>query len=1192
MNTLSARTTQTITMPTMEGMPPSRGVSAGGPGMPDPPRFRPQIVRSVRARPLLALVTGLLVAALVILFALRQPRVYEAESRVYVEPMVARNLNDQGAPGFDQFRYGSYVEQQLQTVTRPDTLAAALETPQGRSWRHAGESEQTAIARLQKALTVERVETSYEIRIALKATDPHMAADVVNAVTNAYLRGGRRDELAESGGRLQLLSEERDRLRKELDTAHQEQARLGATLGMANPATETLNPFDQQLANLRTELATAQQAHDVAAAQLASVSGQGADQQSGLAAAADESLSSEAGLASLKSSMYQRRALLVSQMAGLTPSNPQYKQDQNEIADLDRTLDTMTTQLRGRTEQRIQDKLKTDLERTAEVEGRLNGQIAQLTSRATSAGPKLQRASELASDIQRLNQSYTITDEALRSLALETNGPGMAHMAHAAMVPAMPEPNKSRILLLAALPLGLFAGISAAVLARLRDRRMYIARDLEEALGFAPIAILPARAEVSARVLDEYLLRLAAGIESAYRTGSARVFMVTAVNARSETQWLLEGLAEKLRALRLDVGIVRAVELLGMSDETAEYVAANPEGLERQGATEQGEGIASVKLDRLRVRHHVVLVDAPPLLLSAGSEYVARCADVTILVAESGRTRADELAGATALLSRLRVRGVGAVLAEIRLEHADAGLKQAIRGLDGRTNEGLPPRRTNRRREDVAELPSGLATEPEMVDAKAAPVEAAEAVPVETLEALPDEDSVTSLEDGEAIAPHVEDATLEEVDPVAPVQEAEVEQTQREHEAVPDSNGAGVDQGSDLLRGDEARVERKTTRAHDGPHSEGASTLSERPASGVTSVLVAEAEDSEAGGVPHGTHSAKAAFDEDLAPVGRLVEEDDRVVEVPLHTRSKIRLAFKEQEVSPRTTWFSKLFRGDPPASFRIVPENERAVVSELESIAVERHASSVLVGDDRAEAEPVDRERTLPGADPEFDHLLSRISVRTRESYRTTPDAEPEKLFPVPRPLVPEPAPISHGMQREDVSGEERTRRAPGHPASVEHPAAKSDAAAARMALRLVPDLVRSGVEPETTAEPDAVPELPEIGRLPIRRAGLAAVLQEPRVLELSARRLAAAEPISADAEQIDAVPQAGLVEEKRKRSAGSVEQENEASKMAGRPSGLSRRWGLLSQFEEPSVTDPEPAARRPAYRPSGGGVRQGEED
>ena len=401
--TRPASTMPASAMPTIEGMPPTQGVPARGQGVPDPPRFRPQIMRSLRARPWLALLVGGAVAALVVLFALSQPRVYLAESHVYVEPVVARNLNDQGAPGFDQFRYASYVEQQQQTVTRPDTLAAALATRPWIAWRHAGESEQSAIARLQKALTVERVGTSYELRIALKASDPKVAADVVNAVTNAYLQGGRRDELTESDGRLQLLSEERDRLRKELDTAHEEQARLGATLGMANPVTEAVNPYDQQLANLRTELATAQQAHDVAAAQLSSVSGPGADQRSGLTAAADESLSTEAGLVSLKSAIYQRRAALVSQMAGLTPANPQYKQDQDEISDLDRTLDAMTVQLRQRTEHRIQDKLKSDLERTAEVEGRLNGQIGQLTSRATTAGPKLQRASELAADIQRLN---------------------------------------------------------------------------------------------------------------------------------------------------------------------------------------------------------------------------------------------------------------------------------------------------------------------------------------------------------------------------------------------------------------------------------------------------------------------------------------------------------------------------------------------------------------------------------------------------------------------------------------------------------------------------------------------------------------------------------------------------------------------------------------------------------------------
>ena len=74
----------------------------------------------------------------------------------------------------------------------------------------------------------------------------------------------------------------------------------------------------------------------------------------------------------MKATVNQRRAVLAGQIAGLTPGNPVYKQDQDELADLDKTLDAMTAQTRDKGPRQIQDKLRTDLARTGDIESRLN----------------------------------------------------------------------------------------------------------------------------------------------------------------------------------------------------------------------------------------------------------------------------------------------------------------------------------------------------------------------------------------------------------------------------------------------------------------------------------------------------------------------------------------------------------------------------------------------------------------------------------------------------------------------------------------------------------------------------------------------------------------------------------------------------------------------------------------------------
>jgi len=73
--------------------------------------------------------------------------------------------------------------------------------------------------------------------------------------------------------------------------------------------------------------------------------------------------------------------------------------------------------------------LRTDLDRTASLEARLNGELAQMTRAAAGATPKLQRSSDLANDITRLQTRYNAVDEQLQNQTLEDSAPGTAHLA-------------------------------------------------------------------------------------------------------------------------------------------------------------------------------------------------------------------------------------------------------------------------------------------------------------------------------------------------------------------------------------------------------------------------------------------------------------------------------------------------------------------------------------------------------------------------------------------------------------------------------------------------------------------------------------------------------------------------------------------------------------------------------------------
>ncbi len=666
------------TRPTIE-TPPQQAISAAVRRSSAAPVFKPEFARSLRMHPLAAGAVALVVFVAIVAYALSRKPMYEAEALVYVEPAASKVLDDGTGGLFDSNKYDSYLQQEIQTSERLDILQAAVHVLPVGVWRGRGESEQQAALRLQQSLKVERVLNSYQLSFTLKGPTAEGTADALNAVIAAFLDAGRKDTLSTAGLRVQILTEEKNRIASELTAARAEQASLSSSLGMANPGLDAENPYDSQLAGLRTQLAEARAAHDVAAAQLASVSGSDTTRMHGLTAAADESIAGDSGLSSMKATISQRRAVLSGQMAGLTPENPIYKQDQTEISELDRTLSAMTSDMRDKAERRLQDKLRTDLARTGDVEARLNGELASQTFAATSASPKLQRAAELTADIQRLMKRYATVDDSLSSLALETSGPGMAHLALAAAPPVYPIPSRRKLMLLAALPLALLIGAFAAVFLRKRDPHVYSERDVEDLLGFTPMAVLPAAGGVSSAVMDEYVLRFAGGIESALRTGGARSFVFTPAGTSVGLESLLLPLAARLGQLGLDVVNV-----------SAGAVMALPQG-ERVARRSEGQGsLVDARLDKLKQEHDLIFVEAPALLASAETEYLVRSADATILIATSGVTRRADLLQAALLLERLGVRGVGAVLEGLEPRFADSSFRTALADVERRQSLGSP----------------------------------------------------------------------------------------------------------------------------------------------------------------------------------------------------------------------------------------------------------------------------------------------------------------------------------------------------------------------------------------------------------------------------------------------------------------------------------------------------------------------
>jgi uncharacterized protein involved in exopolysaccharide biosynthesis/Mrp family chromosome partitioning ATPase len=651
--------------------------------------FHLDLRRSVQLHRRMVIAFALAGLILGVAYFLLMWRVYLAQAVIYVQPAPPTVLQQNGPPRwpFDSNTYESYIAQQMLNVTGADVLTTALHKLGHGKWWAADESEQAAVEGLRRTIEVTREGTSYQFSIGARDSDPNLAAQIANAVATSYVETATGEQKAGDTQRLTVLSEERDRVQKELTADRSEQEALNKQLGQASIGNGPPDHFDEDIGKIREDLVKARTDHDDAAARYTSVGAASGPSSAALNAAADEVIASDAGLVSMKTSLNERRAVLVSQMANLTPTHPQYKQDAEELAKINASLDAMASDLRAKAASRIQLKLRGDLERAAAVEGQLNAQLRQLTAAAGNATSKLQRASDLVTDITRLQARYATVDEQWRNLMLEDGALGSAFVT----TPAVPPLHlaKSGVLrnAVAIVLAGLIFGLMAAVVSHKIDPRIYIAADVEQELGYAPLAQLPDFYEVSDGVAEEHLLRLSTAIEYARKQGNLKSFIFTGTGPGTGVTTLVTRVREMLEAMG------RATVLVDASGTP--HPAPRSNSAEQQEAGQPGQGLATTQRpsrssalvqqmaeETETQEESLVLTDTAPLVVSAETEYLVRFVDCAIVVIESGVTTRTQLRDIATALQRLDVGTVGFVLNRVGLEKADPAFRLSVRAIE------------------------------------------------------------------------------------------------------------------------------------------------------------------------------------------------------------------------------------------------------------------------------------------------------------------------------------------------------------------------------------------------------------------------------------------------------------------------------------------------------------------------------
>jgi uncharacterized protein involved in exopolysaccharide biosynthesis len=633
---------------------------------------------------------------------------YVAASTIYVSPTPIKTLVEDREL---ERPYDSYIQETVHAITRYDVLAEAIRRMPPGTWQYPGEPERSAVMRLQGSLDIGRIEKTYQIEIAISGNRPEHLADIVNTVTSVYIEKAKSEEFYGRDDRLASLKDEQTRIQNETDRLLQEQDKITRALGVASFNGKGSNLIDDNNAKVQTALTTAHEQRIQAEAQLEALqSGDSSAPNAALDAAADDLIATDPGLMALKASLSQHRADLVDKLSGMTENHPQRKQTEQALAGIEKELTDMQIDLRRKASAHLEQKLRTQLNQAQTVESRLNSDLQRGTSQAASTAPKIQRAAEIQADLDRLQARQTAVDERISNLVLESSSPGSIHLFSPAMTPLGPERSKVAKLLVAIFPISIIMGILTAVILDLLDPHIYTASDAEALLGFAPIGMLFDDREVTQIVFDECALRLAAGIDHAARIAGAHTFVMTAVNSGAGTTSIIENLGSMLAKLGrktlvidpsgnsepvafITLGADLQKRTVRFPDMNAGELGSNTE-LQKVKPGPQSlparipplNSFVFESFQSITAEYDIVLIDAAPILISAETEYLARMADVTVLVSEAGKTKKSWLTRAARLLERLGVAGAASVVNKVHPARAEESLKHDLREFELRSD--------------------------------------------------------------------------------------------------------------------------------------------------------------------------------------------------------------------------------------------------------------------------------------------------------------------------------------------------------------------------------------------------------------------------------------------------------------------------------------------------------------------------
>ncbi|MFM8333496.1 MAG: GumC family protein [Candidatus Methylumidiphilus sp.] len=678
-------------------------MNAPGNASPDPPNvpsgaLMPLVSLRRNWRIGLAVMLVVAVAGLAAAWKKKGKYVYGTTATIYVAPRfvnVLQDSKDLELPSYQQFR--QFVEHQAQTVKRFDIVLDALKRMGERRkvWQRPNETEEDAAGRLMGTLKVVAIKDTYLITVNLESDNPDGLDELVNTVVATFMDKVRLDEFFYArDDRLKALRERRDALLKNVAERIAERTQIAQTLGVTTFSETSPNPFDQLLVEGQTALALAQRERIAAESNLAVfVDERGRVNQAALDAATFEIVAKDPGLTSLWGNAYTRRDALLAQASGLEDANPLKIKIDRQLQELQAQVDETIAAATAKVGKALLEQRKSELAKVRRIEQDIAAQIEAHRQKATWFASLYNKALSLGGEIERSRKQLDAIGNRVDYFDLESQAPGFLRLESPARPAGQPLSGGGKKVATMSVVASIVLGLLVPIIWDMRDRSIKTTNQVQKLLGYPPLAGLLELSEDIAvrRAIADQRRRLAIALEREHQTRGVRLFLLTSVKPAAGVTGLAFDLAMEfadlgLKALVVEVNALKPDPryadrfqaglldlIIGDGNVAAAINPATGQLPDRIGVglPVRPHLFAFPKVreifDSLKSRYDLILLDAPPVPLSADAEFLAGIADLTLLLIGAGQVLPGELRRSVGILQKADPPAVSFIVTHLQI---------------------------------------------------------------------------------------------------------------------------------------------------------------------------------------------------------------------------------------------------------------------------------------------------------------------------------------------------------------------------------------------------------------------------------------------------------------------------------------------------------------------------------------------